>query len=320
MGRESIGGYFELELQKISSLDIIDNKSIKLNSGRNCLKEILLFRRYQKVYVPYFTCDVLTETIEGLELDYEFYDVNDQLEPIFDWGKIQRAECFLLTNYFGLMDEYIADMVGKVENLIIDNAQALFSPPHLVADTFYSPRKFCGLPDGGILVSDSIEVRDLDIDTSYLRMSHLLKRIDLSPELGHADFKENDGALDGQSTKLMSRLTTRMLNSIDYNSIKAIRRANYLFLEQRLRERNLLDLSLQDVGVPLVYPFRTKDMGLKNRLLDNKVYCATYWPNVLKWCTSNENSFNLTNEIIAIPIDQRYREKEMEIILDIIIN
>ena len=45
-------------------------------------------------------------------------------------------------------------MVEK--NLIIDNAQAFFAKPLLGIDTFYSPRKFVGVSDGGILATKKI--------------------------------------------------------------------------------------------------------------------------------------------------------------------
>ena len=53
---ESIGGYFSLELPKYEEYH---KDAIRLNTGRNCLEYILRARRYSKVYIPYYTCEVI---------------------------------------------------------------------------------------------------------------------------------------------------------------------------------------------------------------------------------------------------------------------
>ena len=47
-------------------------------------------------------------------------------------------------------------------------------------------------------------------------------------------------------------------------------------------------------------------------------YVAMYWPNVLKWCTADMLEYELTNNIIALPIDQRYGSKEMDSIIKLL--
>ena len=54
---KEIGGYFEIEFPDVHSG--IHEKAIKLNTARNCFEYILQANRYSKVYVPYFTCDVV---------------------------------------------------------------------------------------------------------------------------------------------------------------------------------------------------------------------------------------------------------------------
>ena len=45
---------------------------------------------------------------------------------------------------------------------------------------------------------------------------------------------------------------------------------------------------------------------------------ATYWPNVLKWCSEDMLEYELTNNIIALPIDQRYGREEMDYIIKLL--
>lgn len=60
-----IGGYFDLELPRFRELHA---EAIALNSGRFCLEYILRCKQYNKVYVPYFTCDSVVEPMEKLGL------------------------------------------------------------------------------------------------------------------------------------------------------------------------------------------------------------------------------------------------------------
>ncbi|HFK5575098.1 TPA: hypothetical protein ACG0AX_003469, partial [Elizabethkingia anophelis] len=150
----AIGGYFQLELCENKPFQYSD--LILLNTARNCLEYILRAKGYKKIYIPYFTCDVLLEPINKLNIDYQFYDIDDSLEPIFDYDRVGGNEVFLATNYFGIKTKFIEDLSSKVKNLIIDNAQAFFAKPLLGIDTFYSPRKFVGVSDGGILATKKI--------------------------------------------------------------------------------------------------------------------------------------------------------------------
>lgn len=318
MNNKAIGGYFELEIPCKKSSYESDN-FIALNSARNCLEYILRAKKGSKIYLPYYTCDVILEPVEKLNLDYEFYDVNFNLEPLFDYSNIKQDEFFLYTNYFGIKDSFINTLIQRItENIIIDNAQALFSPVVTSISQFYSPRKFVGVADGGFLYTDKKLDQEFEKDVSYQRMSHLLKRIDLSAEQGYTDFSENDKSLENQPIKRMSNLTERILSGIDYQSIKKQRKENFLFLHETLKKKNLLSIELSDDSIPMVYPFRTHDENLRQKLINERIYCATYWPNVFNWCDADKNSYIIAKEIIALPIDQRYSINDMKKILECI--
>ena len=53
-------------------------------------------------------------------------------------------------------------------------------------------------------------------------------------------------------------------------------------------------------------------------LIKNKVFCACYWPNVMKWCKPADYEYNLSENMVCIPIDQRYCENDMRVIIDIL--
>lgn len=313
----SIGGYFELELRKGEHYH---PKALRLNTARNCFEYVLRARGYKKVYIPYYTCDVMLEPFKKLGIAHEFYHINQKLEPI-ETLVLKSNEAFLYTNYFGLKQKCVERLAGVYGNqLIVDNAQAFYAAHLDWIDTFYSPRKFFGVPDGGYLYTNKLLKEEIKQDYSFDRMGHLLIRADKTAEEGYPEFKKNSHDLVNNPIRKMSKLTEKILSSIDYSSIIKIRQENYKFLNSVLGKRNKFAFPLNDDDVPMVYPFYTEDKNLRQKLIQNKVYVATYWPNVFDWCKTDTLEFDLAKNILPLPIDQRYGEREMEKIVAVIEN
>jgi len=312
---KSIGGYFELELVKGKEYH---EEAIRLNTGRNAFEYIMLANNFTKVYLPFFTCDVLLEPLKKHKIEYEFYSIDQSLEPLFNYEKISSQEVFLYTNYFGLKDLFIENLASQVKNIIIDNSQSFFSKPTEGINTFYSPRKFFGLPDGGYLYTTKKLDKSLERDLSFSRFSHLLKRIDSSAEDGYNDFVENDKSLKNHDIKKMSMLTQSLLRTIDYDLSIEKRKYHFAFLHQELKKTNKFKIGDFFTGVPMVYPYWTEDISLRKRLLENKIYTPIYWKNVLLWSDKNSIEYKLVEEVIYLPIDHRYNSKDLNRILKII--
>lgn len=314
---KAIGGYFGLEC------DLKENYPFKeyhhLNTARNVIEIVLKAIPPQKVYLPYFTCDAVLEPINKLKIPYEFYDIGFDFEPNINIDKIGDKDCIILNNYFGITTKLVNQFKKHgIKNLIIDNAQALFAQPINEAYNIYSPRKFVGLPDGGLIYTKSKLELPNNQDQSYRRCSHLLKRIDLSAEEAYSDFQFNDKILENQTAKSMSKLTQYLLQSIDFETLRKRRIENFNFIAQALNKENVIkiDQLISENDVPMAYPYYTEDSEyLRKKLTQIKIYCAQFWPNVLKWCDVNYNAFQLAKNIIAIPIDQRYSINEMKKII-----
>ena len=117
----------------------------------------------------------------------------------------------------------------------------------------------------------------------------------------------------------MSPQTQFILSHIDYEAVIQQRRQNYLHLSDTLGEINLLQLPpMNSFACPMVYPFMTINESLRARLIENKVFVARYWPNVLEWCRREDIEYKLTTCIIPLPIDQRYGDEDMKRIIGII--
>ena len=298
-----IGGYFSLELARGESYH---PNAIALNTGRNGLEYILRCRSYRKVYIPYYTCEVVLEPFHKLGVAYEYYHIDERLE-IEEKIILKSEEALLYTNYFGLKQRYVELLAKQYGNrLIVDNTQAFFAKPVEGIDTFYTCRKFFGVPDGAYLYTDAKVDFDIEQDVSYDRMSFLLKRLDLGAEAGYADFREQSERLVNQPIRQMSNLTRQMMLGIGYQVAAQRRRENYKYLHKHLSESNELEIPLADDAVPMVYPYLTSDKTLKQRLISEKIFVATYWPNVLAWCNPEDWEYQFVEKTVFIPIDQRY--------------
>lgn len=308
---KAIGGYFELELPKYPEFHA---DAIALNSGRYCLEYILRCRKYSMIYVPYFTCGSAIEPIIKLGIRYKFYHI-DKNYHIVDNLELADEEALLYTNYWGLHNNYCEHLASKYgDKLILDYTQAFFSKPIIGIDTFYSCRKFFGVPDGGYLYTDASCELNLEQDESYQRMDSLTKRIDLSPEAGYDDFHKTGTLLRNSTILRMSKLTKRLMQSIDYKSAAQKRIDNYNTLCSRLGGK-----TPRPDEVPMVFPY-TSEVGqeLRKHLICNRVFVAKYWPNVDIWAESDSEECWLANHILPLPIDQRYGINEMQLIIDLI--
>ena len=312
---KEIGGYFQLE----HGSNLHFHKGVvKLNSARNALRCIVRSLRIKYIYVPYYTCPVVWDVLREEKCEILPYDLDDNFMPLLASSEIP----LLYTNYFGLTSKNIEKIKKKFLKIIIDNAQAFYASPEGVA-CFWSPRKFFGLPDGGVMWPKFDFAEKLPLSESWYRCSHLLKRWDKGANAAYEDFQQNEASLDKEIPMGMSRLTSAMMSILDYKKIAHLRLRNFTILHKELGHENLLQIDIEDEilsgSVPMVYPFQCKDENLRKYLIKNKIYVAKYWPQKKGCeCMHSSSAKKLANEILPLPIDQRYNEKDMMHIVEVI--
>ena len=317
MRQKAIGGYFSLELPYNENGEY-HRDAIRLNSGRYCLEYVLRVKKYTKVYLPYYMCDAVLQPINKLGLDYQFYHI-DKYFHIAEVLHPKKDEVILYCNYFGLMVEYVKIVTERyAPNIIIDNTQAFFSQPLPEIDTFYTCRKFFGVADGAYLYTNKVADFDIPQDYSSSRMLFLLDRLDKSAEEAFSDYHKSEDTLDHDKIKKMSKITQFIMSSICYKSIADRRISNYTYLHDNLSSSNTLSVDLERKNVPMVYPFLSEDINLRKKLIDNKVYVASYWPNVQSWCNAESLENTLSQLLLPLPIDQRYSIDEMNFIVSVL--
>lgn len=318
---KAIGGYFELADREEGGRYPLDG--VRLNTSRNALEYIIRsLPDCKHIYLPLYTCEAVVQPFNRLpDIGYSFYHINERFE-IADDILLQEGEYLIANNYYGIKDAYIAELAKKYgTRLIVDNAQALFAPVLPGIKAIYSARKFVGVADGGFAVGvDTIESFSYPVDNASEHDSHLLIRKEQGAEAGFRDYQQNECKLDNQPIRRMALQTEDVLRRIDYKNVIVRRRQNFEILHNVLGGKNQLNLpEMESFMCPMVYPYWTEDgVELRRRLIDNQIYIARYWPNVLEWCTSEDIEYELTTHIIALPIDQRYGEEDMGRIIKLI--
>ena len=247
---QEIGGFFELELHWGEEYHA---GAIKVNTGTNALEYILKARNYRKFYLPYYNCDCILEPLVKQGIGFEYYHIKEDFKPVITF-QIKSDEALLYTNYFGINDANARQLAQEFANVVVDNAQAFFSLPIKSTDSFYSARKFFGVSDGGYVYTTGMLNEALEKDKSYGRFGHLLRRIDCGATSSLKLYRGNEQLLAHQPIKRMSALTERILSSIDYQAVQAVRKSNFAILHEKLAALNELNVNRDEVATPMVYP------------------------------------------------------------------
>lgn len=316
---DAIGGYFGLELQPKDGP--LRPAALSYQSARAAYLALLRAGRPNRVWMPWFICDSMMEPLQACGVPVVRYGLTES------WAvgaevTLQPNDWLLYVNYFGLNDAMVDDVLHRFpgRQVVIDNAQGFYAKPPACLATIYSPRKFFGVPDGGYLLTELplVEPDDVD-DRSAYRCSHLVVRRALGAERGYQDFIAAERSLAMQEPKTMSQLTADLLATIDYEAVLDRRRENFLKLHDALSESNKLPLRLRGRAGPLCYPYLVDEPGLRAKLTAERIYVATYWPEVVRseyGVPLLERS--LTHGLLPLPCDQRYAEADMDRIIQTI--
>jgi hypothetical protein len=311
-----IGGYFSLEIPEANKR--LRKDCLEVNTCRNALLLLAKTKKYIKIFLPYYSCDAISNVLTENSIAVGYYKIDEKLE-IVNPPKNKKNEAILYINYFGMKDKYVKKISSKYKNLIIDNAQSFFSKPENNIDTIYCPRKFFGVPDGGLLYTRStINFKKYPQDCSFDRCAHLLKRIELPAENAYEDFIKNEKTLSGLPIKRMSILTRAILSQISYETTKKRRQKNFLFIHDKLGKSNSITINNKGQSC-MAYPYLSSNgEKIKQNLIKNKIYIATYWPDVEKKAPADSFENYLVKHLVPIPIDQRYREEELKFVLNLV--
>ncbi|MDA7715951.1 hypothetical protein N8797_01095 [Pontimonas sp.] len=292
---------------------------LKFNSARSAFLEVIRGAEAKEVFLPNFICDSIALNPHLQELQVNFYDLNDDFSLSGNLA-LGPHSVLLYVNYFGMCDRQAGDVIrgyGK-SRVLIDNSQAFFSSPSDSIGSIYSPRKFFGLPDGGLLFSNDNRMLQPDIrdQTSNGRTSHLIQAVEASSSSAYKNFRLAEKEIDTLPVRGMSSLTEDLLSRYDFDFARMKRAENAAFLHSRLSSENKLSLDFSEEPAPLCYPL-LPDVSTPTRseLLSKKVFLPSYWPEVLERVQAGSFEWDLASNALFLPCDQRYSVEDMEELL-----
>ncbi|MCZ2339105.1 MAG: hypothetical protein LC127_13135, partial [Chitinophagales bacterium] len=272
------------------------------------------------VWMPRYICNSMLEPLKKARIECVFYGIGKDFS-ILNEIDLCDDEWILYVNYFGVCESQEREVLRRFnpKQIILDHSQAFFIPPFDCLATIYSPRKFFGIPDGGLLITEMSmpdpEFRDTD---SIQRSLHLLKRLDSGAESGYADYQIAEKSLENFTPKKMSVLTDAMLSSIDYEYVRSRRNKNFRILHDALGQYNQIKLSVNSINGPLCYPFFSNAENSRSNLIKQRIYAATYWPECIGRSMAASPELSFVKGLIPLTCDQRYRENELIKIINII--
>lgn len=309
---KEIGGYIELDTYL---LPMLHEEAVALNCGRNALAYLLRARKIKKLWIPRFICDSVTGVCEREGVLYELYSVGTDFRPSEDI-RPGDGEWLYLVNYYSQLDNrQIAVYVKKFPRIIVDNAQSYFQPPLPHVDTLYTCRKYFGVADGAFLYTDTVLADDWPRDESHDRMRFLLGRYERTASEFYGEYTANNRLFANEPIKRMSALTENLLHGIDYEYVKKRRETNFAYLHTQLEGVN----RLKPKPSSFMYPFFTENgMVLRKKLQAEKIYIPTLWPSVFDYSSRGSTEYGMAENILPLPIDQRYTIEDMKHMLEVI--
>lgn len=308
------GGYIELET---NHGDMLHEGAIALNCGRNALAYLCETKKIQKIYLPYFLCSSVPNLCKRIGVEYSFYHINKNFEPLFD-RELGENEWLYIVNFYGQLDiDYLTTWKQKYNHIIVDNAQNYFQMPAESVDTLYTCRKYFGVADGAFLYTDVKLDRSIPKDESFERMHFLLGRFEHSANEFYSEYVANNKHFSAEPLKSMSRLTDNLLHGIDYEMVAIKRQSNFDFLNVEFQGIN--ELKLKSVYGVFMYPLLIENgLAARKKLQKEKIYIPTLWPNVLEECNSDSLEYRYAANILPIPVDQRYDIEDMKYLAEVI--
>jgi hypothetical protein len=316
-----IGGYFSLEVPlRSSSLSNLRTNAYYFQSARAALAALLIEVKPKRIFLPFFICDAVLSSVQCAGVEFEFYALSQSLN-VLEEVHLNDTDVLLYVDYFGVSSANVKQVLRRFNprQVIIDCSQSYFAHYPAALACIYSPRKFFGVPDGGILQTDFPLHNSYEQDQDSLaRSAHLLTRLAQGAQAGYAAFQWAEQSLNDPYPRTMSQLTQHLLAACDEEQGKQIRLRNFAYLHQALSEINQLNLQPEGSTVPLCYPLLIQNSELRPRLLQHGVFVATYWKDVLTRVDANSCEALMTHYCLALPIDQRYSETHMQVIVDIV--
>lgn len=341
-GNHSIGG----EMEIFPSMFVGQGKGnvwpdfgkslmLRCDTGRSALHLALQHWRAAhagatgKVWLPEYVCHSILETVLHAGLPYAYYCDLPGATCLLTCPEPAACDLVVIVHYFGSINRAALNWLESAARsgfkVLEDCVQAPYS---LLAGrsgdyVIVSMRKWWPVSDGAALYLNAEEfvAELLPTDEKFIsrRMAaQLLRATGRGEDCYLRWIHDSEELLRYSLPRCCSWISQRLLAGIDVHRANQKRVANWRHFDSLLvgNEQQTFVVgrvfdALAEGEVPLVYPIRVdgrRRNQLRTWLAERRIYCPIHWR--LDDVTS-ESSRTLSEEILSIPIDQRYGEPEM---------
>ena len=332
----------------LSTLGIKGNDEVLLSTGRAAqnfvLDDIERTRSNSKkvALIPPYTCYTVIDPFIRHKYELTTYPVDLSLNTKAEWleDAIQKynPSVVLIHRYFGFDTvQNCEDVIQKYSKqgivFIEDRTQSLFSkyPSLPVQYITGSLRKWGGLPDGGFAISlygkfkDKPQAYDrklmeAKVEASLDKYAYIINGIG-EKEAFLEKYRAAEDILGAEKDYYsISPISRKVFSAINPHVMGDIRRANYNFLFAGLEKKGEIHPIFgfaDDMIVPLYFLIWVENRTeVQSYLRENRIYAPVVWPkagNSPDVCSAADE---LYKHVLCIPVDQRYREDDMNRIVE----
>ena len=322
------GGTFALPLPgeaEPSPPPFLTEEDLLFVNARSAIAHVVRAVDAENVWLPSYLCDALLFGV-GLAKP-RFYAVGSDFRLVdrAALDEVREGDVVVVIDPFGFPYDEEAGTIARERGawLLEDASQALLTGRERTrADfTVFSPRKFLGVPDGGILrIHSHSELPAPSLQPPPAEW--WLKAF--AANVMRRDFDRGHGTRDwfplGQEVErdapfgefAMSELSRALLSSaFDYDEIARRRRENYAHLTDSLGSLAHLGPLPPDV-VPIGFPIAVDERDrVRAALFADEIYPMVHWE--LGGFVPEEfgESHSLSARMLTLPCDQRYGPDDM---------
>lgn len=337
-----IGGMFGLELGNgagivaMSALPkILTTPSLLLlATARSAFALLAKTLRPSTIWLPSYLCGVVVRALSLPFLALRYYPVDENL-MIFDdtWlASVREGDIVVFIDYFGFnfWNEYGGHARQRGAWVVEDACQAMLNSSFSEYSHYIiaSPRKFVGVPDGGILVTQAGAILP-DTPTATLPIHWWLQSLQASVLRAEFDkhggerrwfqlFQTTEAACPFEPMRMSELSSVLLLNVVNWSDFINRRRENYYYLANALSDIVMFP-ELPDGVVPLGFPVRLRERdGVRQAFFNEEIYPVIHWPLDGIVPLDFKESHALAQQILTLSCDQRYDEPDLERMIAVI--
>jgi hypothetical protein len=284
--------------------------------------------------LPSYCCESIIVPFRKAGIDVVFYDVWYEAGFRFNVDIPLDVDIFLWCNYFGFKNE-MPDITSFKENggiVIEDITHSLLSAQQYHEQSDYlvaSFRKWEPIYCGGYCAVSNGNLHHIpntEPSSSFINTKQTAMRLKAEYLANHDETKKNDFLhMFGESNSWLAEnysglsidlWSKRYLSTVDIQNQQEIRRTNAHTLYNGLQGKVQFLFPEDDMSCPLFVPVVINNSMrdyVRQKLIDNKIYCPIHWPKPNADCSSN-----LYDMELSLICDQRYTTSDMNKLISVL--